>query len=311
MTTLTRSSTSASTAPQSPRRVPRGRNRHPWWFLLPAFAFIIVFFALPVAANFVFPFTNWSTFHSDIRFVGFDSFADVLGDGSLANSLRTTLVYAVLVAIFSNVFGLALALLLERDTRVNRFGRAAFFLPVLMSALATGYVFQAILKADGALNSALALLAGQPVDIEWLGSMDWTIVVAALVHTWKWVGMNMLIFLAGLKNIPTDSLEAASIDGASRWQSLRLIKIPLLAPAFTFNIATGLLSTLNSFDVIQALTGGGPARSTEVLNIFIFRTFGSGLYAQSTAMSLVLFLVVVVLAIPVIGFLRGRERAMS
>ena len=299
----------ARTAPPVPRQRPR-RGDHPLVFLVPAFAVLAVFFVLPTVFNFVYAFTDWSSFKPGITFAGLQNFQTLIGDGSLLSSLRITLVYAVLVAIFQNLFGLALALLLERDTMINRFARAAFFVPVLMSALAVGYVFQALLRPDGALNDVLGLVLARPVDIAWLGSTTWTIVVVAIVHAWKWMGLSMLIYLAGLKTMPQDVLEAARIDGSSWWQTLWLIRFPLLAPAITFNVATALLGSMNGFDIVAATTEGGPARTTEVLNIFIFRTFGQGLFAQATTMSLVLFLLVVVLAFPVIRFLRRREEVL-
>ncbi|HST81907.1 MAG TPA: sugar ABC transporter permease [Kineosporiaceae bacterium] len=299
-------------APRNASRRSAGRRRgsanHPLTFLVPAFAMIVIFFVVPTVMNFIYPFTNWSAFKPGIQSAGLSNFRDIINDGTLVSSLKITLIYAVLVALFQNLFGLGLALLLERDTRVNRFARALFFLPVLMSALAVGYVFQAMLKPDGALNSVLSTLLGHEVAVEWLGSTTWTIVTIALVHAWKWMGLAMLVYLAGLKTIPEDLQEAARIDGAGRWKAFWHIRLPLLAPAVTFNVATALLGTMNGFDVVQATTGGGPARSTEVLNIFIFRTFGQGLYAQSTAMSLVLFLSILVLAVPLVLFLRRREQ---
>jgi multiple sugar transport system permease protein/raffinose/stachyose/melibiose transport system permease protein len=296
-------------APPVPVQQPR-RGDHPLVFLVPAFAVLAVFFVLPTVFNFVYAFTDWSSFKSGIAFAGLQNFQTLLADGSLLSSLRITLVYAVLVAIFQNLFGLALALLLERDTRINRFARAAFFVPVLMSALAVGYVFQALLRPDGALNDIIGFQFARQVEIAWLGSTTWTVVVVAIVHAWKWMGLSMLIYLAGLKTMPQDVLEAARIDGSSWWQTFRLIRFPLLAPAITFNVATALLGSMNGFDIVAATTEGGPARTTEVLNIFIFRTFGQGLFGQATTMSLVLFLLVVVLAFPVIRFLRRREEVL-
>jgi raffinose/stachyose/melibiose transport system permease protein len=200
-----------------------------------------------------------------------------------------------------------LALVLEADTSVNRFARVAFFVPVVMSALAVGYIFQALLKPDGALNAVLSTLTGTEVTTAWLGSTSWTIVVVALIHAWKWMGLSMLIYLAGLKTISQDVLEASRLDGASWWQTFRTIRFPLLAPAVTFNVATSLLGSMNGFDVVQATTEGGPGGTTELLNIFIFRTFGQGLFAQATTMSLMLFVMVAVLAFPLIRFLRKRE----
>jgi ABC-type sugar transport system permease subunit len=293
----------------TPRRRAR-RQDHPAWFLIPALVVLVVFFFVPTLFNFIYAFTNWSSFHSDIGFVGLDNFAALFGNGSLLNDLRITLVYAVLVAVFQNLFGLVLALVLERDTRINRFARVAFFVPVVMSALAVGYIFQALLKPEGGLNQILSFVSGQHVTIAWLGSTSWTIVVVALIHAWKWMGLSMLIYLAGLKTINEDILEAARLDGASWWTTFRSVRFPLLAPAVTFNVATALLGSMNGFDIVQATTAGGPGGTTELLNIFIFRTFGQGLFAQATTMSLSLFLMVTILAFPVIYVLRRRENVL-
>jgi ABC-type sugar transport system permease subunit len=280
------------------------------WFLVPALAVLVVFFFLPTLLNFIYSFTNWSSFHSSISFAGLANFRALFTTGTLVEDLRQTLIYAILVAIFQNLFGLVLALLLEKDTKINRFARVAFFVPVVMSALAVGYIFQAMLKPQGALNQILGVFAGHPVGIAWLGSTTWTIVVVALIHGWKWMGLSMLIYLAGLKTIDGDIIEAARIDGASWWTTFRAIRFPLLAPAVTFNVATALLGSMNGFDIVQATTAGGPGGTTELLNIFIFRTFGQGLFAQATAMSLTLFIMVTVLAFPVIYLLRRRERVL-
>lgn len=280
------------------------------WFLLPAYAVLVVFFVLPTVFNFVYAFTDWSGFKAAINPVGFDNFTDLASNGTLFRALRITVLYAVLVAVFQNVFGFVLAVLLERDTWLNRLARVFFLIPVLMSALAVGYVFQALLKPTGGVNDMVAAVMRHPVSYAWLGDTTWTIVVVALIHAWKWMGLSMLIYLAGLKTIPEDVTEAARIDGASRWRTFWRIRSPLLAPAVTFNVATALLGSMNGFDVVQATTGGGPARTTEILNIFIYRTFGQGLFAQATTMSLVLFLLVALLAFPVIYTLRKREERL-
>ena len=149
---------------------------------LPALIVLVVFFFLPTVFNFIYAFTNWSSFHAEIGLVGWENFRALFANGSLLNSLRITLVYAVLVAVFQNLFGLLLALLLERDTHINRAVRVAFFIPVIMSALAVGYVFQAMLKPDGAVNAILSAVTGQNVEIPWLGDTTWTIVVVSIVH---------------------------------------------------------------------------------------------------------------------------------
>jgi multiple sugar transport system permease protein/raffinose/stachyose/melibiose transport system permease protein len=280
------------------------------WFMAPAFAILLIFFFLPTLFNFIYAFTDWSSFKSEIHPVGADNFRELATNGTLFRALRITVVYAILVAIFQNVFGFLLAVLLERDTIVNRIARVFLLLPVLMSALAVGYIFQALLKPEGSLNQMLGALLRHDVHTAWLGDPTWTIVTIAVIHAWKWMGLSMLIYLAGLKTIPTDLVEAGRIDGASRWRMFWSIRFPLLAPAITFNIATALLGSMNGFDIVQATTGGGPARTTEILNIFIYRTFGQGLFAQATTMSLVLFLVVALMAFPVITILRKREEIL-
>ncbi|WP_208869519.1 carbohydrate ABC transporter permease [Micromonospora cremea] len=307
-------STPPAPAPAGARRRPTtgaiNRQTHPMWFLAPAFAILLVFFFLPTVFNFIYAFTDWSGFKSEINPVGLDNFADLAASGTLFRALRITVVYAVLVAIFQNLFGFGLAVLLERDTWLNRLARIFFLIPVLMSALAVGYIFQALLKPDGSLNQLIGAVARSPFDYAWLGDTTWTIVVVAVIHAWKWMGLAMLIYLAGLKTIPEDVMEAARIDGASRWRTFWTIRSPLMAPAVTFNVATALLGSMNGFDIVQATTGGGPARTTEILNIFIFRTFGQGLFAQATTMSLILFLLVAFMAFPVIYVLRKREEIL-
>ena len=125
--------------------------------------------------------------------------------------------------------------------------------------------------------------------------------VVALIHAWKWMGLSMLIYLAGLKTIPRGPARGRPHRRrVAPWRTFWRIRFPLLAPAVTFNVATALLGSMNGFDIVQATTGGGPARTTEILNIFIYRTFGQGLFAQATTMSLVLFLWSALLAFPVI-----------
>src|SRR5690242_2293678 len=191
------------------------RPAQPWWFLAPAFAVLIVFFLVPTLYNLIYAFTDWSSFKTAINPVGLQNFRDLLGNGILLKDLRTTVIYAALVALFQNLFGLLLALLLEADTKLNRFARVMFFIPVIMSALAVGYIFQALLKPTGTVNHVLSALTGQHIAYAWLADTRWTLLYVAVIHSWKWMGLAMLIYLAGLKTINPDVLEAARLDGAS------------------------------------------------------------------------------------------------
>jgi raffinose/stachyose/melibiose transport system permease protein len=290
----------------------RGHTYRPGlWLAIPAIALVVLFYVIPNGLNFVLSFTDWSSRRPSPSFIGLERFEELAGDETVWNALWTTIKFALLVMVIENIVALLLALGLEQPSRFNTVLRTVFFLPVLISPLAAGYVFLGILQTDGALNAivgSFTTLVGLPVpSVEWLGSTTFTLLFVAFVHAWKYGGIHMLVYIAGLKAIPHEVVEAARIDGASRWDLVRRVKIPLLAPAFTFNIALTLIGALSIFDIVLAMTRGGPARSTEVLNMIVFQEFGSGRFSYATAVSLVLFLVILLVAFPLIFFLRRRE----
>jgi raffinose/stachyose/melibiose transport system permease protein len=157
------------------------------------------------------------------------------------------------------------------------------------------------------VSGITALFGGGPIKTEWLGSSDYSLYVIGLVHAWKWGGVHMFVYIAGLKAIPHELVESATVEGAGPLQVLRRIKMPLLAPAFTFNITLTLIGALYIFDVVLAMTRGGPGRSTEVLNMVVWRQFGTGAFGYATAFSTVLLIVILLVAIPLIIYLRRRE----
>lgn len=288
-----------------------GGNIHIAVLLAPALFFVGLFFILPNLLNFVLAFTDWTSRRSAIEWNGVDNFSSLIDSGVLGASIVNTFKFAIVNTIAINVFALGLALALERPTRLNVLLRAIFFVPVLISTLAAGYVFASVAQLGGLLNRALTALTGLagggPVAIEWLGNLDFTIYLVALVAAWKWFGINMLVYIAGLTAIPHEVVEAARVEGASTWQVIRHVKIPLLAPAFTFNLTLSAIGALSAFDIIVATTKGGPAKTTEVLNFVLFRQMGTGAFGYATAISLVIFVLIVVVAIPLIFYLRRRE----
>lgn len=278
-------------------------------FLLttPALAIFAVFFLLPNILNFAFAFTDWSTYSSQVNFIGLANFRELWRDGSLVQSLETTLLYGVGVMVLQNVIALGLALGLERDTLWNRVLRVVFFVPLLIGPLATGYVWRGILAPTGILNHTLSRVLGHGVTVQWLGSLHWTLWVVVSIHAWRWCGFSMLVYLAGLKTVPEELLESARVEGASALRRLWHIKFPLMAPAFTFSAVVTLVGAMNTFDVVQATTGGGPGVSTRVVDVYMFQQFGSGLLGSATSMGLVLFLTVAAVGLPLVFILRRRE----
>ncbi len=276
-------------------------------FLFPAVALVFVFYLLPNLLNFYYSFTDWSGFSSDINFNGLENFARLFRRGYIFDDIIITLKYAFFVTILQNGTAFILALALEKTTRINGFFRTIFFLPVLFSSLAAGYIFRAILQPDGPVNTFLTLITGTEVNFPYLGHVTWSIFFVACIHAWRFMGINLLVFIAGLNAIPEEVIESASVDGASYLNIVKNIKIPLLGPALTFNIVTTSIITLATLEVVLASTRGGPARSTEVLTMFIYKEFATGLWGYTVSINFLLFLIIAFLAIPMIVLLRKRE----
>jgi raffinose/stachyose/melibiose transport system permease protein len=288
------------------RRAPRGGR---WtWFLLPSLVLVGFFFVLPFVLNVPFAFSQWSSYSNAIPFVGFDNFVFLWNNGALGGAITTTLAYAVVAMIVQNTVALSLALALRETTRINTFFRSLFFLPVLISPLAAGYIWRGIVDPAGPMNAVIAsVIPG--FDYAWLGHPMSALVTVAFVDGWKWSGIATLVYIAGLNSIPASLMEAASLDGANAWQRFWRVSFPLLAPAFTFNVVTTLVGALSAYDVIAAATSGGPGTATTTLNVAVQQQFSYGYFGTASTLSLTVTLLVVAVAVPLVWWLRKREVA--
>lgn len=276
-------------------------------FAIPALALVLLFFVTPFFANSFFAFTRWTGFSPAIRFNGLVNFRLLQQLGVLGNAIEVTAVYAVTAMVVQNVVSLALASALQNTNRVNTVFRGIFFVPVLISPLAAGYIWQAVFAVNGPLNSFLTLILPGHTQYDWLGHNIPALLIVACVDAWKWSGLITLVYIAGLNGIPRSVIEAATIDGASAWRRFWSVKFPLLAPAFTFNIVITLVGAFSAFDVVLATTKGGPGDATTLLNVAVYRQYGQGLFGSASALSLIITLMVIVTAVPLIAFLRRRE----
>jgi raffinose/stachyose/melibiose transport system permease protein len=285
----------------------RRRVRATWWpFALPALVVILGLYFAPLLLNGFLAFTSWSSFSDRVDFTGWSNLQFLLDQSSLLNQIRLTLVYALTAALVSNMMSLGLALTLERPTPVNQLFRALFFIPVLLSPLAAGYIWSGILAPNGVLNHGLALV-GLPDTTSWLVNPQLAIFLVAVVDGWKWSGFFTLIMIAALTTVPAELKEAARLDGANGWRIFRDVKLPFLAPAFTYNITVTVVGAISAFDIIVAMTGGGPGSATRVLNMLTLQQFGQGYFSLSSMTSLVVTVLVIIVAIPLVWWLRGRE----
>lgn len=297
-------------APAIPRsRVHRPAGRGRWtFFVLPSALLVGAFFFLPFVLNLPFAFTQWSGYREEIPFVGLDNFVTLWANGRLPDAIRVTLVYALVCMIVQNVVGLALALALRETNRVNAVFRSLFFLPVLISPVAAGYIWRAIVDPAGPLNAAIGLVV-PGFRFAWLGDPAAALVAVAFIDGWKWVGLATLVYIAGLNAIPQSITEAASIDGAGGWGRFRRITFPLLAPAATFNVTVTLVGALSAYDIVASTTVGGPGTATTTLNMAVVQQFGFGYYGTASTFSLTVTLLVITIAVPLIWWLRRREVA--
>ncbi len=265
-----------------------------------------IFFLVPTIASFYFSFTRWDLFTA--TWIGLDNYQTFFEEQALVIGLRNTLVYAVLTSGVKVVLGMALALLLTSKIIARGYLRSVIFFPVLVSAVGIGLTFTVLMNPEkGLINQ---MLGG--ADIGWLTNPNLALISIALVDIWKGVGLATVIFIAGLVSIPTEYYEAAAVDGASRWDIFRSIILPLARPATATVITLSLIGGLRSFDLIWVMTKGGPGFASDVIASVIYKQYQAGFYGLSTAGSVVLFLVVTIIVVPLTRWLnRGEDVLMA
>ncbi|HZG56361.1 sugar ABC transporter permease [Paenibacillus sp.] len=276
------------------------------YMALPAILLFGLFFLYPLAQGVGISLTD-SNGMTAPRFVGLQNFVDFFGDDRALNDVKITMLFALGSAPLLNLFGLLYALLLDRKLPGKAFVRAVVYMPAVISPLIMGYIWYFILQPGrGYLAHALEGLGLGHLDVNWLGESGSALAVLIAVNVWQYAGMTMIVYLAGLQGIPADLYEASTIDGAGRWQSLRYVTLPLLYPAIKINVVTNIIGSLSVFEIIVALTDGGPGYATESLSIYILRMLYGSFTGYSTAVALILF---VIILIPVALFLRFTRKS--
>ncbi|MBT1002269.1 sugar ABC transporter permease [Paenarthrobacter sp. DKR-5] len=279
------------------------KSFYPTWFFLPAIVLYVVFFVIPSFSSFYFSLTRWSLF--DAQFIGFENFVQFFRDPQLYTSFIHTLIYAALTSGSKVILGFFLALLLTSPILGRGYLRAVIFFPVLLSTIGVGIMFKSLLDPFHGMVNAVLGFFGLPQP-GWFTDPNLALYTIAGVDIWKGVGIATLIFMAGIVAIPNEYFEAARIDGASSWKTIRLITIPLSKGATATVIILSLIGGLRSFDIIWATTGGGPGFTSDVLASVIYKQYQAGFYGLSTAGNVVLFLLVTVIMVPLSYFLNRK-----
>ena len=286
-------------APPRPSRIPNTasprRSVSSGWlgfaFVLPSVLVFCMFLVLPVLAVAGISLLDWAGFRiGDWTFVGLDKFHQMVGDRVFWRSFTNTLLFTVATTVLLNVTGFTYALLIASRVRGSTLARSALFLPVLLSPVIVALMWTRILDAFGAINQLIALVDPTAKPILLLGDPDLALAGVIIATVWQFTGYNMLLYYAGLQNLPRDQLEAAAIDGASKGATIRNVVIPSLYPVIGTAILLNVIGGLRVFDLVYVMTRGGPNRSTEVLATYMYEQafkFSDMGYASAIAMVIV------------------------
>ena len=256
-------------------------------------AVFAIFVIWPLASSFYYSFTNWNGFNPNYDYVGLDNFRKIYTDKLFFQAAINTALWMIAAILLPTALGLGLALLIDSRVPGSAAFKSIFYLPICLSAVVVGQIWVWIYQPDwGLLNTVLEALTGERSQYAWLAKPDtalWSVIVA---WSWQQTGLSMVIFLAGLTTIPEDLLEVCEIEGATTVQRIRLIVIPLLAPATVVVIALSVINSLKGFDILYIMTGGGPFNSSDTLAMHMYNeSFKKYLMGYGSAISVVLFLI--------------------
>jgi multiple sugar transport system permease protein len=279
----------------------------PYLFLLPAMALLAVFTYYPITQAVRLSFYKWEIISEPV-YNGIENYRDTFSDFKFRNSMLVTLQYVFVSVPLTIILALLTALLLNSKIRLRNLFRSLIFFPAFTSLVAIGMIWKYMYSTDyGILNYFISLFGGRPVG--WLSNPSMALWSLILVTVWHGLGWNMVIFLAGLQNIPEVYFEAAKIDGASGLKRFWFITLPLLKPITTFAVVVAVIYAFRSFDFVYVTTQGGPGISTSLLMWYFYRQ-GFIMYrmGQATAIALILFLVILILTLVQLRLFRGEVR---
>ena len=287
-------------------------NPYSYALVAPIGIIFTIFFVIPTIVSFFFSMTRWTLF--DWEFVGFENFIQYFKEASLAIGFKNTLIYGVVTSGLKVIFGLALALLLTGRLRAKGFLRSVVYFPVLVSTIGVGFTFSILMDPNyGAINKAIVSI-GKSIGWETYGP-GWLVdpnllplFSVAFVDVWKGVGIATVLYMAGLASIPQEYYEALAVDGGGAWDKFRNITLPLVQPATAAVVILSFIGGLRSFDLIWAMTNGGPGFLSDVIASINYKQYQAGFYGLATAGNVILLFFVLAIVGPVYWFFNKKEK---
>jgi multiple sugar transport system permease protein len=276
----------------------KSRNREAFWgylFISPNFLIILIFTIIPVFYSSYISFTDWNIL-GKANFIGIENYQRILEDEVARETFFNTFYFTVVSVPLNVVLTLLIAVMLNQKIKGITFFRTAFYIPYISASVAVSLMFMWLLANNGLLNQILASIGMEPV--RWLTDPELALNSVIGVTIWKGMGMNIVIFLAALQDIPHELIEAAAIDGASRTQQFLKIVVPLLTPVIFFVTITGIISSFQSFDLVYNMTEGGPGHATTVIGFYIWRqAFDYLNMGYGAALANIVFVAILILTI--------------
>ncbi len=281
-------------------------------FIAPAFILFTLFIIVPTVSSVYYSFTSWDGISPNVKFIGLANYREIFTSDRFGNAMKNTIILTVFISIFENAIALALALIVDNVRWGKIFFRSAFYIPVLISGIVSGFIWKIMYNYNfGTFNAVLSNLGLDGWKQDWLGNSALTLMMIGVVLIWKGAGYYMIIYLASLQSVSQDLIEAAQIDGASPWQRFRSITVPLISGAFTINFTLSLINGLKVFDQINVMTDGGPGFTSETLVYLLYKVgFNEGRQGFGTAVGIMLLFIIIVLNTIQQKFLRSREVQM-
>ena len=274
--------------------------------VLPALALYGVFVVYPLFGGIFYSLTDWDGVCKTFNFIGAKNYIDIMHDSYVLEPLKNTFIYAFFNTIILNCLGLLMAIGAESVRRGRNVFRALLYIPSVLSAILVGFVFNFIFdKSLGALGKQLGI---EVMANNLLGSKSFALAMGILVTSWKSAGWYMVVYIAGLHNIDQSLYDAASVDGVTGWKRFCYVTFPLLAPSFTINMVLAVERSFKQYDLLYALTGGGPGRASELISMTIYNEcFTNKRAGYGTALGIILFLIIVVITLFQMKVLGKRE----
>jgi raffinose/stachyose/melibiose transport system permease protein len=292
-TTLTPASPPEAPTLPDPKKA-AGRSpmaAHPalWLFPVPALVLYLTFFVIPTIQGVVYSVTDWDGFSPTAQFVGLDNFITIFtNDDLFKNAFSNNIKFMLVVVVFQTIFSLVLAVFLTKNSKSSVALRSIFFFPTILSSVSVAFIWKFIYDPNfGLINTVLDAVGLDQFQSAFLGNDAQAIYWVAITQVWFHVGQMMIIYIAGLQQIPQELYESAETDGASRWQQFRHITLPMVAPATAIVMAYTTVQSFKAFDLILGLGGNPPKSSLDILSTRIYSGFANSQFGYAAAESLV------------------------